>query len=293
MTSPACWCGNSTLVPFRESYSRCAACETIVFLGERPANLAQVSNEQEDFYGRSYWYERQVGVHGLPDLDEKARRDLTERCPTWLRILMGYCLPPARVLEIGAAHGGLVAMARWAGFDATGLEVSPYISDWACAHFGVPMMIGPLEEQILPPESFDAIILLDVLEHLPDPKTTLARCRELLAPEGILVIQTPEYPAGRSFEDLTRSSSDFLKMLIPVEHLFLFSRSSVQLFLARLGFTYSVFEPGLSPAYNMTFVSSAAPLVRHRPDEIRAALLSTPSGRLVDAFLSFEAAGPR
>ena len=37
---------------------------------------------------------------------------------------------------------------------------------------------------------FGAVILMDVLEHVPDPLTTLAKVRPLLAPGGLVVILT-------------------------------------------------------------------------------------------------------
>lgn len=285
----ACWCGNAALVPFHDEYAGCATCGTLVFTGVRPAQLDEVVDEDRDFYGRAYWFERQASVHGLPNLEERARRDLRDRCPTWLRTLLAYRVPPGRVLEIGAAHGGMVAMARWAGFDATGLEVSPHVSEWAARHFEVPMVNGPLRSQNFPPASFDAILLLDVLEHLEDPLDTLRRCADLLAPGGLLHIQTPEYIPTRTFQELSNAKSPFLGMLIPVEHLFLFSRAAVKKLLAAAGLPYCIFEKGLSPEHNMTLVASSSPPVRHRPAEIHAALLGSPSSRLVQAILDLEA----
>jgi SAM-dependent methyltransferase len=43
--------------------------------------------------------------------------------------------------------------------------------------------------------SFDLIVMWDVLEHLPDPLAGLRKARELLAPEGRLVLETQNVEA--------------------------------------------------------------------------------------------------
>ena len=58
----------------------------------------------------------------------------------WLRTLMQFVLPPARVLEVGCGHGGFVAMMRQAGYDAMGLELSPSIVKFARDTFDIPVI---------------------------------------------------------------------------------------------------------------------------------------------------------
>ncbi len=45
----------------------------------------------------------------------------------------------------------------------------------------------------LKPEAFDAILLISVLEHLPDPLTVLRDCRSCLRPGGILLVNVPTW----------------------------------------------------------------------------------------------------
>src|SRR5713101_4073412 len=80
-------------------------------------------------------------AYGGPDFYTRTRGDLTERALYWLRTLLQYRLPPGKVLELGSAHGGFVALLRSAGFDATGLEMSRWVVDFARQTFGVPMLL--------------------------------------------------------------------------------------------------------------------------------------------------------
>ena len=107
---------------------------------------------------------------------------------------------------------------------------------------------------------------MDVLEHLRDPAGTMRRCLDLLKPDGILLIQTPCYPAHTSYEAIARHQGDLLKILEPREHLYLFSRPSIREFFARLGARHLTFEPALFPQYDMCAVVSRLtlrPSVRH------------------------------
>ena len=58
---------------------------------------------------------------------------------------------------------------------------------------GANLRAGTVETLGFERESFDVIILNDVIEHLPDPLGTMRYCASLLAPDGFFVIQTPEY----------------------------------------------------------------------------------------------------
>ena len=42
------------------------------------------------------------------------------------------------------------------------------------------------------PASFDVVTLWDVIEHTPDPRAVLDRCRELLKPGGLLIVNYPD-----------------------------------------------------------------------------------------------------
>ena len=232
--NPSCWCGNSRLEAFSSDYLRCAVCETLVVAKMPGPEDLLVRDDSRDFYGRHY-FTHMAEEHGLPPLEERTRTDLPERCVFWLKTFLKYRLPPARILELGSAHGGFVALLRWAGFDATGLDLSPWLSDFARATFDVPVLVGPVESQDIASGSLDAVVLMDVLEHLGNPEATLSRCLSLLQPDGIFFLQTPQYREGKSLQEMEQENDPFLSMLKPDQHLYLFSKSSLTLLFQRLG----------------------------------------------------------
>lgn len=280
-----CWCGNTELLRFSAEYGECSACGTLVSLVGMSAEELQVSNDETDFYGKQYWLDHQSGDLGFPDIYKRARNDLTERNLHWLKTLLKYRLPPAKVLELGCSHGSFVALMRQAGYDAAGVEMSPWVVEFGQKTFGVPISVGPIENLDIEPCSLDVIALMDVLEHLPDPVATMAHCLQLLKPDGILLIQTPQFKEGATYSDLVGTNARFLEMLIPEEHIYLFSDRSVTRLFQQLGAEHIQFEPAIFGHYDMFFAVSRAQFQVNIPEQVDSALLSTPNGRLALALL--------
>ena len=251
-----CWCGAMSLpAPFTGDYARCAACETLVSTVPPAVRGERVIDDSTDFYGVQYWTRYQTDQRGLPPIAERSRGDLSERCIHWLRALLTYRRPPARMLEIGAAHGGFLRLAQLAGFDATGIEMSPSIVDFARRTFDVDMRLGPLEAAGFADATFDIVVAFDVLEHVRDPGAMLREIRRVLRPEGIVLVQTPQYP-GRDAHQLVAARDPFLVHLCAPEHLYLFSAPALEKILALTGFPSATFLPAIF-AYDMFAVASA------------------------------------
>jgi SAM-dependent methyltransferase len=280
-----CWCGNLSLTPFSADYELCQTCGTVVAQAGLRNDAYLVHNDETDFYGKTYWLGHQAEELGLPRIEDRARLDLPQRCLYWLRHLLSYRRPSAKVLELGSAHGGFVALLRWAGFDATGLEMSPWVAELARHTFDVPMLVGPIEQQNYAPASFDIIVAHDVMEHLPDPVETLSQVVRLLKPDGILMIQMPEYPDGKSHAELEAGQNRFLEHTKePHEHLYLYSKRAARLILSRLGLGQIEF---LTPIfdYDMYFVASRGTLERREPEVVAEHLKARAASRLVLALL--------
>lgn len=119
--------------------------------------------------------------------EEEGRRELFE----WvLQTMGGYPVRGKRLLEVGANLGLFLDTARSAGWTARGIEPSKWAVETGRERFGVELDQKPLEELDDPPGSADAIVLLDVLEHLIDPLEALRRLRPLLDDEGVLALST-------------------------------------------------------------------------------------------------------
>jgi 2-polyprenyl-3-methyl-5-hydroxy-6-metoxy-1,4-benzoquinol methylase/ribosomal protein S15P/S13E len=284
-TNRICWCGCTSKTEFGADYGVCTKCGTLVLLKPILKEVLEVNNDETDFYGKKYWLDHQEKSFGYVGLEDRARFDLSERNLHWLKVLLKYALPPASTIELGCSHASFVALLNMMGFNSFGVEMSPWIVAYGKKTFGVPVYVGPVECLDIEAGSLDVIILMDVLEHLPDPVGTMSYCISKLSTKGSLLIQTPEFKNEMNYQALLDFKEPFLEQLKTEEHLFLFTKSSATQLFKLLGLEYIVFEPAIFEKYDMFLVASKSQLRVNDTQTIDKHLLSTPTGRICLALL--------
>ena len=121
--------------------------------------------------------------------EEAARRATARRLLAAASPHLNGGRPPV-VLDVGCGVGLLLDEARRRGWRTQGIE----LSDWGvrrARRLGLDVFQGILEEAGLAPSSYDAVFMIDVLEHLADPVRTLATVSQVLRPGGVLCLVTP------------------------------------------------------------------------------------------------------
>lgn len=142
-------------------------------------------------------------------------------------------VPGGRLLDVGCGDGELLRRMATMGWDVEGIDLDPQAVEVARRR-GARVRLGRLEEQDLPEDSYDAMTLNHVIEHVNDPKSLLAHCWRLLRPGGTLVALTPNGDSlGRR-----RFGSDWFPLETP-RHLYVFTRRS----LARVALGAGMAEP--------------------------------------------------
>lgn len=99
---------------------------------------------------------------------------------------------PGRLLDLGCWVGFLLDEARGRGWETVGVEPSAFASAFARERLGLEVRPGDLFSASLEPRSFDAVVLGDVIEHLPDPGAALDRIGALTSPGGVLYLTLPD-----------------------------------------------------------------------------------------------------
>jgi SAM-dependent methyltransferase len=134
------------------------------------------------------------------------------------------------LLDVGAATGILLDLARRRGWRPDGIEISEWAVRVARRKYGLPLRQGDLLELDLPREHYAAVSMVDIIEHVPQPLPVAARAWEVLKPGGLLCLVTPDIhslaakAAGRRWWHLRPG------------HLAYFSWRSLDLLLRRTGF---------------------------------------------------------
>ncbi len=104
--------------------------------------------------------------------------------------------PPNRrlqICELGCGTGGNLATVA-DQHDVIGVECSPQALDYARRRLGDRVRRGSLPDDVdLPSNSFDVVLLTDVLEHIDDDTRSAQTALRLLRPDGIVVATVPAY----------------------------------------------------------------------------------------------------
>lgn len=137
---------------------------------------------------------------------------------------------PGRLLDVGCGPGFLLDVAAARGWTPVGVDPSPYAVGLA-RDAGYDAYEGMLEGIPLEAGSFDAVALLQVVEHIPDPRPLLRTCRALLRPGGALLVATPN-PVSL----LARATRERFNYWIPPIHCTWYTPSSLSRLLRSCGF---------------------------------------------------------
>jgi 2-polyprenyl-3-methyl-5-hydroxy-6-metoxy-1,4-benzoquinol methylase len=135
------------------------------------------------------------------------------------------------LLDIGCGGGLLVQAATEEGWTAIGMD--PSASGLRAARRASPVRLvaGQLESAPFKSRRFEVITAMDVLEHVFSPETSLQAARQLLAPNGLLLIETPNMAGW-----LPRLLGSHHPWVRPPEHLTYFTPDTLRRLLEHTGF---------------------------------------------------------
>ena len=139
-----------------------------------------------------------------------------------------YQLLGKKVIEIGAGAGEYLSILGQTGVAAYGLE-NNQDSVTKCIEKGLNIEQGFIEHENrqLTGGPFDAFVMLNFLEHLPDPNTSLKGIHHNLKDDAIGLVEVP------NFDMIVRNKlfSEFIS-----DHLFYFTKDTLSHTLQRNGF---------------------------------------------------------
>jgi len=142
-----------------------------------------------------------------------------------------------RILDIGCAGGAFPKAAQNLGFEAVGVEPSRWLVEKGRELYGLDLRQGLLKDQHFPDCSFDLASLWDVIEHLPDPNEVIAEVHRILKPDGLLIVNYPDYGSVAR-----KVLGNKWPMLLSV-HLTYFTRTTILKFMQNHGFEVIEIKP--------------------------------------------------
>lgn len=165
------------------------------------------------------------GYNDYQASSEVLRREFDEV----VRILEQYVPAGATLLEVGCAYGYFLDQAQ-ATFRCVGIEVAEAAAA-ACRRRGHDVRTGTVTRQSLQDIGpLDAVVMLDVIEHLDQPRSALMLLREVMKPGATVLIST-----GDVSSLMARLMRSRWRLMTPPQHLSYFSRDSITQLLESCG----------------------------------------------------------
>lgn len=176
---PLCGTGDSAAVWREDGYDlvRCQTCE-LIYVGNPP--------DAEEL-ARLYSFES--GFHTQLADDSGDSSSAADTNAEHHLDVIASTQSPGRLLDVGCATGRFMTVAAERGWKVEGVELNEDTAAIARER-GLKVATGTLES-FEAMESFDAITMWDVAEHVPDPLGLLRAAHDLLSPNGRLWLATP------------------------------------------------------------------------------------------------------
>lgn len=151
-----------------------------------------------------------------------------------VRLLETISPAGGEVLDVGCATGILLYGLSQVGWGCTGVELNDEAAQYGRDRFGLNIVTGAVEAADLAADSFDLVMMWNVLEHVPHPLETLNRLNNLAKKGGKLVLNLPD---PDSFE--ARWFKRFWAGWDQPRHLFIYPTDLVKQMLAQTGWTFT------------------------------------------------------
>lgn len=137
---------------------------------------------------------------------------------------------PQTLLDIGCGDGLLVELGQAAGINCTGTEMRKSLRQQVQSRLGDTAIV-PSDITQLVSASYDVVCLLNVIEHLREPKEMLNEIHRILKPGGLLLIHAPNMGGIPA-----RLQRERWNQIEPFEHFYYFTIQTLNEMLTASGF---------------------------------------------------------
>lgn len=140
-------------------------------------------NYSDGHYYEAWWSDEKQDRRNVQLIKEKTANWILDQLNPFLK-------PSSRILEVGCAYGFFLKVAQQRGYRMMGLEISG--AEQKARQAGFEVRSETLEELKGFEQSFDAVVMFDVIEHFDHPNRALQIVKRILKKNGILAVVTPD-----------------------------------------------------------------------------------------------------
>lgn len=206
-------------------FERCCRCDTVYM---NPRATPEILSE---FYSHSVLYQY-WNDHIFPaSRAARMKRIFRPRVARILELCKHWGVQPNVLIEVGAAGGMFCEEALRSGSFGRVIGIEPGAAQAAtCRSLGIEVVESMLEHANGLGKVAQVVTSFETIEHVHSPREFLAHCRQLLMPDGLLVLTCPNY-AG--FDIMTLG---VLSDSLDAEHINLFNPESLRSLVEGSGF---------------------------------------------------------
>ncbi|HDP35166.1 MAG TPA: class I SAM-dependent methyltransferase [Candidatus Hydrogenedentes bacterium] len=179
----------------------------------------------------------------------------TEKLTERVHFLRRY-LNTGRVLDIGCSIGLLMEQLARAGFEPYGCDVSSDACNATAAKFDKERLCQGdafAALRYFGGNFFDAVTLMDVIEHFQDAAAALQAVHGLLKPDGVVFLRTPSLAspffriADLSYQLTFGRYKRAVQTIYHAEHIYFFTEAGLRMLLEETGFEVLTVAPDPLP----------------------------------------------
>ncbi|MFQ5620442.1 MAG: class I SAM-dependent methyltransferase [Candidatus Nanoarchaeia archaeon] len=167
----------------------CKNCK-LQYVNPRMSDEELVKIYNEDYYSNSGYFESALDHYGYDryfEDKENIQLNFMHRLKQINKLRPGK----GEILDIGCATGFFLDLARKHGWNARGLDLSKEAVEHARDKLKLDVKECTLADAKFKADTFDAVALYDVIEHLPDPKAEVENIVRILKKDGVFAVTTP------------------------------------------------------------------------------------------------------
>ncbi len=153
-----------------------------------------------------------------------------------------------KVLDIGCGNGSVLSEIR-TKYDCVGVEVSRHMAMHVEKELNIKTFCGNFQEVDFGDIKFDAVMMVSLLEHLPDPFESLKKCYELLNKDGVILLKTVNHQGVNR-----RLFGDQWTGYRPPDHMVYFGKNNLEKMMENIGYRNIIKSGGL---FNDSFYCEA------------------------------------
>ncbi len=105
---------------------------------------------------------------------------------------------PGSLLDIGCGKGRFLSNAVKIGWDAEGQDYSLAQAAMAETKAGTKVWVGDLDSLPIFSRNYDVVTMWHVLEHMPNPQNVVKSIHSMLAKDGLLIIEVPNFSSWQA-----------------------------------------------------------------------------------------------